>query len=403
MAQFVKHFVQDLQQNLKIRQCGTIVFNADDLSNVVSVELYDGETPYTPTGTVVGAVICSDGSTVPITNGTISGNTVSITLTAACFAIQGQIGVGIQLVTGSVKTTILKAIYNAERFETDDVIDPESRITLSVSDLIDDINSAITDLETAIGQIPADYSDLMAAVAPAFSASSAYSAGAYVWYDGVLYQFSTAHAAGSWTGTDATAAVIANDVAELKSSINVIDNALNIHEEKVSTAYIVANNTQYANNKILTADAGQIGKNIDEVPQAGSSGFGIWIVDISGYDNVSLPVFKTTAAYGSLITDADGTVLQNIVNTTADSGTIVTVPLVQCAAKLYLTINPTNAALVGDTIYVTKFDTLTTDSLDARLDAVEAKIPDAPTTDGTYKLRCTVASGTPTYAWVSDT
>ena len=205
MAQFVKHFVQDLQQDLKIRQCGTIVFNADDLSNVVSVELYDGETPYTPAGTVVGAVICSDGSTVPITNGTIDGNVVSITLTAACFAIQGQIGVGIQLVTGGVKTTILKAIYNAERFETDDVVDPDERITISVSDLVDDIAEAVA-------SIPADYTDLMAAVAPTFSPSTPYTAGRFVWYSGTLYQFAQAHAAGAWTGTDADAAVITDHI-----------------------------------------------------------------------------------------------------------------------------------------------------------------------------------------------
>lgn len=30
-------------------------------------------------------------------------------------------------------------------------------------------------------------------------------------------------------------------------------------------------------------------------------------------------------------------------------------------------------------------------------------IPDAPTTDGTYTLQCTVSSGTPTYSWVSST
>lgn len=206
MIQFPKHFTQDLNQDIKIRQCGTIVFNADDLSNVVSVDLYNGDTPATPAGTVVGAVICSDGSTVPIDNGTISGNTVSITLTAACFAITGQIGVGIQLVDSGVKTTVLKAIYNVERFETDDVIDPDSRITMSVSDLIDDIAAAIA-------TIPADYSDLMAAVAPTFNTSTAYAAGAYVWYDGALYRFTAAHTAGNWTGTDATAAVLSNDIA----------------------------------------------------------------------------------------------------------------------------------------------------------------------------------------------
>ena len=206
MAQFIKHFVQDLQQDIRIRQCGTIVFNADNESNVVSVDLYNGETPYSGGGSVVGAVICADGSTVPL-EGTLSGNTASVTLTAACFAIPGQIGVGVQVVNGDVKTTVLKAIYNVELFETDTVIDPDERITLSVSDLIDDI-------ETAVASIPSDYSDLMAAVAPTFSTSTPYAAGQYVWYDGTLYRFTSAHSAGSWTGTDATVASLGVDLSQ---------------------------------------------------------------------------------------------------------------------------------------------------------------------------------------------
>ena len=125
MAQFPKTFIQNLKDDVKIRQLGTIVFNADNLSNVINVELYDGDTPATLSGTVVGAVICPDGSTVPIDNGSISGNVVTMTLTAACFAIVGQIGVGIQIVSGDVKTTIFKGIYNVDRFETDNVIDPD--------------------------------------------------------------------------------------------------------------------------------------------------------------------------------------------------------------------------------------------------------------------------------------
>ncbi len=201
MAQFIKHFVQDLQDEIRIRQCGTIVFNADDLSNVLSVDLYNGGEAYTPTGTVVGAVICSDGSTVPITNGTISGNTVSITLTAACFAIPGQIGVGIQIVTGSIKTTVLKAIYNAERFETDNVIDPDERITITVSDLVEDIAEAVA-------SIPADYTDLLAAIAPTFSNDTAYTSGQFVWYSGNLYRFTQDHAAGAWNASHVQAAVV---------------------------------------------------------------------------------------------------------------------------------------------------------------------------------------------------
>ena len=32
---------------------------------------------------------------------------------------------------------------------------------------------------------------------------------------------------------------------------------------------------------------------------------------------------------------------------------------------------------------------------------LESEIPNAPTTDGTYNLRVTVADGVPTYSWVS--
>lgn len=201
MAQFEKRFVQDLKQDVKVRQCGTIVFNADNLSNVVTVDLYDGGEPASPVGTVVGAVICSDGSTVPISGGTISGNAVSITLPAACFAIPGQIGVGVQIVSGSIKTTVLKAVYNVERFTTDVVVDPDSRITITVSDLV-------ADIEAAVASIPPDYSDLLASIAPTFSIETAYTVGKYVWYSGDLYRFTTNHPAGAWNPAHVTAAVI---------------------------------------------------------------------------------------------------------------------------------------------------------------------------------------------------
>lgn len=214
MAQFQHHFAQDLTQDIKIRQCGTVVFNADNLSNVISVDLYNGQTPATLGGSVVGAVICPDGSTVPITNGTISGNTVSITLTRACFAIAGQIGVGIQIVTGEIKTTVLKAVYNVIPFSTDNVIDPDSRVSLDVADLISDIDAAVA-------TIPASYADLLAAVAPTFDTSTAYAAGAYVWYDGKLYRFTTDHAAGSWNAAQVELAVVANAIPTVDDTLSV--------------------------------------------------------------------------------------------------------------------------------------------------------------------------------------
>lgn len=195
--QYKKHFTQDLTKDVEIRQnCGQIVFNKDNLSEIISVDVFDNGQPVTITGSVAGAVIRPDGTTVPITNGTFSGNTASITLTAAACAITGQIGVGIQIISDEIKATVLKAIYNVELFETGNVIDPGSEITISVGALVNSIDQAVA-------TIPAYYPDLMAALAPTFNTSTAYSKGQCVWYDGKLYQFTTAHPVGSWNADHA--------------------------------------------------------------------------------------------------------------------------------------------------------------------------------------------------------
>ena len=241
MAQFEKHFVQDLTQDIKIRQCGTIVFNGDNLSNVITVDLYNGTEPYSGGGSVSCSVICPDGATVPITNGSISGNTVTVTMTGDCFALPGQIGVGVQVVSGDIRTTVLKAIYNVELLETDTIVDPGSRITASVGQLVSDI-------ENAVAQIPAsDMASLMAGIAPTFSASTNYASGAYVYYNGTLYRFTANHSAGSWTGTDATAVALGNDlggqVRDLKSAFIGAETVLNPIQ-----GYINVDGTAYPNS-----------------------------------------------------------------------------------------------------------------------------------------------------------
>jgi lysophospholipase L1-like esterase len=237
------HYSQDLQERLEIHY-GDIVFNADNNGVVIDVDLLYGGEAAEMGGTVAGAVICPDGSTVALT-GSSSGNTVSIALDADCVAIPGQIGVGIQVVNGTTKTTVFKGVYNVDLFETDNPVDPGSRTSLQVGDLIDDI-------ETAIASIPADYSDLLAAIAPTFSTSTAYNIGQYVWYDGDLYRFTTSHTAGSWNSAHVSAAVlttdmnaISDDVSDLKSALTN-HNSINVLEQTTknqsSTSY---NGTTY--------------------------------------------------------------------------------------------------------------------------------------------------------------
>ena len=62
-------------------------------------------------------------------------------------------------------------------------------------------------------------------IAPDFSTSTAYASGDYVFYNNQLYKFTSAHAAGAWTGTDAVAVSYAleDDVADLQSAIDDIE------------------------------------------------------------------------------------------------------------------------------------------------------------------------------------
>lgn len=233
MAQFQRHFVQELTKPLIVRQCGDLGFSGDNLSDVISVDLYTDGEAYSGGGTCAGACICPDGSTVALT-GSVSGKTASVTLKEDCFAIPGQIGIAIRVTTGTIKTTVLKAIYNVDLFATNNPVDPGSRISLDVGDLINRI-------DVAIESIPASADQLKAAMAPNFSATTAYPAGAYVYYNGTLYRFTTAHAAGSWTGTDATAVALGNDVADFKSVFNGALNVINWTNgiESIRIPYII--------------------------------------------------------------------------------------------------------------------------------------------------------------------
>lgn len=205
MAQFQRHFVQDLTKPLIVRQCGDLGFSGDNLSDVISVDLYTDGVAYSGGGTCAGACICPDGSTVALT-GSVSGKTASVTLTEDCFTIPGQIGIAIRVTSGTTKTTVLKANYNVEPFSTNNPVDPGSRITLDVGQLIADIDAATADIPAS------DMAAMMAGIAPTFSATTAYPAGAYVYYNGTLYRFTTAHAVGSWIGTDAQTAMVTDAI-----------------------------------------------------------------------------------------------------------------------------------------------------------------------------------------------
>lgn len=105
----------------------------------------------------------------------------------------------------------------------------------------DETTSTFTVTNGANGQITAT------SFAEEFSSSKAYAAGDYVVYSGQLYQFTTAHAAGAWNASHATAVQIADQVSELKSAINYrTPNTIKYRElDIVPGSVLAANGTDY--------------------------------------------------------------------------------------------------------------------------------------------------------------
>jgi hypothetical protein len=184
-AQFKEDFYVDLvRDKSRQRYGGPILYQGDAKSLVLRIHLYEDGVDYSGGGTVSGTAIrTKDGATVPLTGGSISGNTVTMSLIANCFIAPGApLNVFVTLSSGSVTTTILCVIYDVLATTTSNVVDPSSEITITVADLVDEIAEARA-------TVPASYTALMSYIAP-FYTDLTFPISAYqqlCWYDSVLY------------------------------------------------------------------------------------------------------------------------------------------------------------------------------------------------------------------------
>lgn len=210
-------FKQDLTEPVKIRHYEGVVFTGDDCGNIIKVALFDGGVPYSGGGTVSATAILADGTTFPLTQGVITDNMVSVPLEAGALAVSGLMGLYVKISGDGIICTVLNAIFTVQATDTGMV--PAAMVTT--------VNELVAAIRDAQDSIPADLTNLLAAVAPTFSTATAYSAGAYVWQGGKLYRFTAAHPSGTWTGTDAVEVALGNDIADLKSALDSIAN-LNI-------------------------------------------------------------------------------------------------------------------------------------------------------------------------------
>lgn len=195
MAQFKNIFPVNLEngpEKVALRP----MHYGDKLANRVGAVVYEGQTPVSLGGYCNATVILSDGSTIAVPNGNVSGNQAYVDLPAGVYSVPGPIQIYLHWYSNGTITTLLAAFGNVVLTETDTVIDPGTVIP-GVASLMD---------------------MYMSATAPEFAATDDYEKGDYVWHEGVLYRFTANHAAGAWNSSQATAAVIGEDLAELARS-----------------------------------------------------------------------------------------------------------------------------------------------------------------------------------------
>lgn len=111
-----------------------------------------------------------------------------------------------------------------------------------------------------------------AMIAEDFSASKAYAAGDYCYYNGTLYKFKTAHAAGAWTIADVEAAKLAHDVSDLKTAITQLDKTYTttLPFTLVPNEYVVNNTGAFASyNGWSRTDYIDLSSVIDFTPSLG--------------------------------------------------------------------------------------------------------------------------------------
>lgn len=222
MAQYINMVPVELMNGaapvISLRQVHQGDHNANRVGAVVSM---NGE-PYELEGSCAGTAILADGSTVPL-SGTVSGNEAYVVLDSACYQVEGHLHVFVAWISGENETTLVEAIGTVQITDTGRVIQPSVPIP-SLPQLlaeIDAMRDATAEAEAAaeksvrfdthqsltrdqmntarLNIAAASYID----IAPTFLSSETYAAGDVVMYQGSLYRFYTAHAAGPWTGSDA--------------------------------------------------------------------------------------------------------------------------------------------------------------------------------------------------------
>ena len=209
MAQFVNMFTVDLSAPTYPQTLTQIVCEGDSNSMRVGAYVTDEGQPVTLGGNCVGKIKRADGSMVTL-NGVIDANAAYVVLDQASCAIEGPLQIAVCWVSDINVTTLLLA-YGT-------VVDTQSGVYVQPSTPIPDLTQLLAEIDnmraaTAAAQVAT--TGVLGNFAPAFSSSTAYTAGQYVTYtDGKLYRFISDHAAGVWNSSHVTVVTVGDELDE---------------------------------------------------------------------------------------------------------------------------------------------------------------------------------------------
>lgn len=217
MAVIESWFMQEKNKPVKVRYLDGSIFSNDKNGNLIGVEVLENGQPASLSGSVSGLAIRADGATVGF-DGTLSGNKCSVILPEACYAVPGTVSIVIKLTSGETVATLCAVVSNVYKTISDTAVDPGT--------VLPDITTLLAEIEAAVASIPADYSDLWTSLAPEFSTSVAYVVGQYVTYNGGLYRFISAHAAGTWNSAQVISVNLGDEISAIKDTY-ALKSALN--------------------------------------------------------------------------------------------------------------------------------------------------------------------------------
>lgn len=103
-----------------------------------------------------------------------------------------------------------------------------------------------------VSALTARFGVLESAIAPAFSTSASYSAGDYVLYNDEIYKFTANHAAGAWTGSDATKTTVAAVFATLETAVDAVDDRVDTVVGELAPAF--STETAYEAGDVVVKD-----------------------------------------------------------------------------------------------------------------------------------------------------